>query len=140
MKTMLLVAACAAALAAPASAAGDRVELASQVYADSAGSLAPPRAVRSGDRLVFVLSWRNEGTGPADDFTIVNPMPPGVSFAGSDNKAESPAFVSTDNGRSWQSVAEVGTAPSGVTHIKWTFARSLAAGEAGELRFQGVVR
>ena len=41
-------------------------------------SLEEPKVVVPGDRLVFVLNYRNSGAQPADKFVITNPMPSAV--------------------------------------------------------------
>src|SRR3546814_17398418 len=43
--------------------------------------LEEPKVVVPGDRLVFVLNYRNAGAQPADKFVITNPMPSAVRFA-----------------------------------------------------------
>ena len=43
--------------------------------------LEEPKVVIPGDRLVFVLNYRNAGTQPAEKFVITNPLPSAVQFA-----------------------------------------------------------
>lgn len=105
-----------------------------------------PGVVTPGDRLVFVLSYRNDGDEPATGFVMTNPVPDSVIFAGTDDPD---AVVSVDGGKTWgplQSLTVV--QPDGVsrpaetadvTHIRWSFARPVPGGAAGELSFRGVV-
>jgi uncharacterized repeat protein (TIGR01451 family) len=106
-----------------------------------------PGVVTPGDRLVFILSYRNGGTAPATGFTLTDPIPPSVAFAGTDDAS---AVVSVDGGKSWGALASLkvvaadGTsrpaAVADVTHIRWSFGRPIAAGNGGELSFRGVVK
>ena len=144
------------ALLAPAAAvAADDVSLTSKVFVEriKAGADGKPVTVREepgvvtpGDRLVFVLGYRNGGAQPATGFTLTNPIPPSVAFTGSE---DSTAVVSVDGGKSWGALASLkvvaadGTSrpavAADVTHIRWSFARPIAAGTGGELSFRGIV-
>lgn len=105
-----------------------------------------PGVVTPGDRLVFVLGYRNGGAEPATGFILTNPIPPSVAFTGSDDAS---ATVSVDGGKSWGALASLkvvqadGTSrpavAADVTHIRWSFGQAIAAGKGGELSFRGVV-
>jgi uncharacterized repeat protein (TIGR01451 family) len=149
----------ALALAAPAAAfaAGpEHVSLASHVFVEHAkpgpgGTPVvvrdEPRIVTPGDKLVFELSYRNVGAEPATGFTITDPIPASVAFAGGESEG---AVFSIDGGRTWGPLASLRVAqPNGaprparlsdVTHIRWVFARPIAAGAAGSVSFRGVVK
>src|SRR3546814_12334961 len=58
--------------------------------------LEEPKVVVPGDRLVFVLNYRNAGAQPADKFVITNPMPSAVRFA---DAGDTRPFVSLEIGR-----------------------------------------
>jgi uncharacterized repeat protein (TIGR01451 family) len=144
------------ALLAPATAfAANDVSLTSKVYVErvKAGADGKPVTVREepgvvtpGDRLVFVLGYRNGSAEPATGFTLTNPIPPSVAFTGSDDPS---AIVSVDGGKSWGALASLkvvqadGTSrpavAADVTHIRWSFGRPIAAGTGGELSFRGTV-
>lgn len=106
-----------------------------------------PEVVTPGDRLVFVLSYRNNGDEPASDFVMTNPMPDSVAFAGTDDPN---AIVSVDGGKTWGQLQSLTVAqPDGisrpaqtadVTHIRWSFSQPVPSGAAGELSFRGVVK
>ena len=145
------------AFAAPAAAlAADEVRLTSEVFVEhnvtqSDGSVRTvreaPNVVTPGDTLIFILSYRNEGAEAATGFVVTNPMPESVSYADSASPGE---IVSVDGGNSWGELASLrvrnsdGTmrpaAVADVTHVRWRFATPIAAGEGGNLSFQGVVR
>lgn len=144
------------ALLAPAAAsAADNVSLTSKVLVERVkpGPDGKPVTVREepgvvtpGDRLVVLLSYRNGGTQPATGFTLTNPIPAAVAFAGTDDRS---AAVSVDGGKSWGPLASLkvvaadGTSrpavAADVTHIRWSFGRPIAAGTGGELSFRGTV-
>ena len=144
------------ALLAPAAAvAADNVSLTSKVLVERAkpGADGKPVTVREepgvvtpGDRLVFVLKYRNAGAQPATGFTLTNPIPASVAFTGTE---DSSAALSVDGGKSWGPLASLkvvaadGTSrpavAADVTHIRWSFGQPIAAGSGGELSFRGVV-
>lgn len=143
------------ALATPALAA-DNVTLKSDVFVarvvkDAAGrtsvALQPPTLVTPGDKLVFVLNYKNQGNAPATNFTVTNPIPAAVVYA---DQASAGEVVSVDGGRSWGALAalRVRTADgkfrpavaADVTHIRWTLKSPVAVGAGGKLQFNAVVR
>lgn len=150
--------ACAAlTVSAPALAqSGNAVSLNSSVLVertstDASGrnqvTLEEPRVVVPGDRLVFVISYRNNGTQPASDFVVVNPMPSAVAYQISEDAT---AALSVDGGRNWGALANLTIAnddgttrparPEDVTHVRWAFSQPIPAGRAGRLMYRGIVR
>lgn len=145
------------ALAVPGTAlAASQVTLASNVFVErvrqdaggkAATVLEPPRAVARGDRLLFVLSYRNEGAEPASGFVVTNPVPDAVAFVGAD---DAEADVSVDWGRSWGKLSALrvtrpdGTSraaePDDVTHVRWSFRHAIGAGQSGKLSFRAISR
>jgi uncharacterized repeat protein (TIGR01451 family) len=137
-------------------AAASKVSLVSDVFVERVGedasgrpvrTLSPPRALTPGDRLVFVLSYRNGGAEPASGFVITNPVPDSVAFAGAeDNEAE----VSVDWGRSWGKLGALSVTgadggsrpavPEDVTHVRWRLRDSVAAGAMGKLSYRAIAR
>lgn len=110
-------------------------------------SLEAPGVVTPGDKIVFVLSYRNNGSAPATDFVVTNPIPESVSFESTESAG---SVYSIDGGRTWGALAALsvrnadGTsrpaAAADVTHVQWRFAQPIPAGAGGELRFRGVVK
>lgn len=145
------------ALLLPAAAhAANEVALTSAVFVeksmpDAGGKtrlvLEAPKTVVPGDRLVFVLNYKNQGTKPAADFVVTNPLPGAVAYQGT---ADAGAIVSVDGGRSWGPITVLkvkkadGTVrsayPEDVTHVRWTMKTPIPAGAQGKLSFRGVVR
>ena len=109
--------------------------------------LEEPKIVVPGDRLVFVLNYRNAGAQPADKFVITNPMPSAVRFA---DAGDTRPLVSVDGGKQWGLLADLsvpmtdGTRraaqPADVTHIRWAFQKPIPVGGTGKLMFRGVVK
>jgi uncharacterized repeat protein (TIGR01451 family) len=145
-----------AMLAPAAAAAADDVSLSSEIFVERAKQDAQgktvvvretPGVVTPGDKLVFVLNYRNAGSEPAVGFTVTNPMPGAVAFAAAEGDG---AVVSVDGGKSWGALAALRIAlPDGtsrpaaaadVTHVRWSFARPIPAGNAGKLSFRGIVK
>lgn len=145
------------ALAAPAAAlAADNVQLSSEVFVeretrDDSGKpvikLEEPKVVTPGDRLLFVLNYRNVGNAPATSFTVTNPMPNAVTYVAAVSDG---ALVSVDGGKGWGPLGALkitnadGTvrpaAPADVTHVRWTLRQPIAAGGQGRLSFRGSVK
>jgi uncharacterized repeat protein (TIGR01451 family) len=110
-------------------------------------SLEAPGIVTPGDRLMFVLSYRNNAGSPATDFVVTNPIPESVSFVTSESAG---SVLSIDGGRTWGPLSAFsvrnadGTSrpatPADVTHVRWRIAQPIPAGGSGELRFRGIVK
>lgn len=135
--------------------AANSVTLSSMVFiekavADSAGRshivLEEPKTVTPGDRLVFILNYRNAGQLPASDFIVTNPLPGAVAFQGGAESAQ----VSIDGGRSWGTLPALrvheadghwrNARPEDVTHLRWVLKQAIPAGAQGKLSFRGIVR
>ena len=109
--------------------------------------LEEPKVVVPGDRLVFVLNYRNAGAQPADKFVITNPMPSAVRFA---DAGDTRPFVSIDGGKQWGLLSDLSVSmtdgtrraaqPADVTHIRWAFQNPIPVGGTGKLMFRGVVK
>jgi uncharacterized repeat protein (TIGR01451 family) len=144
------------ALLAPAAAlAADNVTLASHAFVEKVkpgpngkpvAVLEEPRLVTPGDKLVFELSYRNQGAQPATGFVITDPIPSAVTFTG----AVSPGAVySVDGGRTWGPLASLRVATANgasrpatsadVTTVRWSFP-AIPAGGGGKVSFRGVVK
>ena len=151
---MFLLAIIAWTAAAPALA--NPVSLSNNVFVervstDAQGNrkvvLEEPRLVTPGDRLLFVLNYRNASSKPAEKFVVTNPMPSAVQFTDQDGGT---AQVSVDGGKNWGDLARLrvrdadGTERTArnddVTHIRWAFNAPIPAGAAGKLMFRGVVK
>jgi uncharacterized repeat protein (TIGR01451 family) len=125
--------------------------LVERVTQDASGAtktvLEPPAKVTPGDHVVFVLTYQNLGPQAATDFVVTDPVPAEIAFAGTEDAS---ASLSVDGGKSWGPLASLkvkqadGTLrvaqAADVTHIRWSFAAAIPAGQAGKLSFRGVVK
>lgn len=110
-------------------------------------TLEEPKKVVPGDRLVFVVKFKNTGASTASNFTVTNPLPAAVQFESTSDGQEN---VSVDGGKSWGRLAQLRVAEAGgalrpaaaadVTHLQWNLSDPLTAGAEGKLIFRGVVR
>lgn len=109
--------------------------------------LEEPKKVVPGDRLVFVVRFKNIGASAASNFVVTNPMPAAVQFEATLDGQES---VSVDGGKSWGRLAQLRVPEAGgglrpaaaadVTHLQWNLNQRLTAGAEGKVIFRGVVR
>jgi uncharacterized repeat protein (TIGR01451 family) len=136
--------------------ASDNVALNSEVFVEklihgengaSKVILEAPKIVTPGDRLVFVLRYRNIGTVPATNFMVTNPLPSAVAFQGTPDPV---AQVSVDGGHNWGAIGALkiresdgnwrGARPEDVTHVRWPVKQTVPVGAQGKLSFRGIVR
>ena len=154
MRTVLFLL-LAALIPGPAFAANqvalDEHMIVERVLIDAEGKqrilLEEPKVVVPGDRLVFVLNYRNAGAQPADKFVVTNPMPSAVRFA---DAGDTRPLVSVDGGKQWGLLADLSVPieggmrraaqPADVTHIRWAFQNPIPVGGTGKLMFRGVVK
>jgi len=153
MKSLLFIISLCASTAA---FAADKVSLDSKVFverqvtsADGKQSIVreDPKLVVPGEKLLFVLNYKNEGAAPADKFVVTNPIPQSVTFVASEAAG---ADVSVDGGKIWGPIASLKVkaadgslrpaSASDVTHVRWVFTKAIPVGGKGILSFRGVVR
>ncbi len=108
--------------------------------------------ITPGDKVIFTLSYQNNGTLPATAFRAVNPMPAPIQFL---SVAEEWAEVSVDGGNSWGKLAALTVTTKSadgagdvtraatiedVTHVRWVFTDPIAPGDKGTLTYRGMVK
>lgn len=108
--------------------------------------------VTPGDKVVFTLKYKNEGSDPAVGFRATNPMPAAIQFI---EVQEEWAEVSVDGGKNWGKLTALSvtnkssdgsadvTRPASaqdVTHVRWVFAQPIAVGAQGSVSYRGVVK
>lgn len=151
----LIACAFAATLAAPAFAGPLQVTTNVLVETRSAAAdgttrvaLVKPARVVPGDRVVFVLAYRNTGRQPIADLVLANPLPAAVAYRAP--RAGSPAPELSVDGRTYGTLsALVVPLPGGGTRaartddvvaVRWRLTTPLAAGGQGELAFQAALK
>jgi uncharacterized repeat protein (TIGR01451 family) len=144
------------ALSAPAAAlAANDVALTSAMFVERSVPqpsgpakimLEQPKSVPPGAKLVFVLSYRNQGKSAAANFVVTNPIPDGVAF---DSTPDAGASYSVDGGKSYGPLTTLrvpanatsrAALPDDVTHIRWVLKTPIPVGGTGKLSFRGSVR
>ena len=144
------------AVAAPA-AAGGPLQLSSSVLVEQnvrapdgsvRASLLPARKVVPGDRVVFVLGYRNTGRQPIANVVVANPVPAGMNYRGPTAASAAPE-VSVD-GRTFGPLAGLRVAtvdggtraarPDEVRHVRWRLSGAVAPGAQGRLSYQAILK
>ena len=109
-------------------------------------SYAAPDVVVPGDRIRITLNFANGGTAPATGVNIVNPIPDGLVFDGTDDGKD--FTVSVDGGKTFGALAALmiaGAAPraataADVTHVRWLWSDTVAPGRTRSVAFFGKVK
>ena len=107
-----------------------------------------PDVVVPGDRVRVTLNFTNGGTAPAAGVNIVNPIPEGLVFDGTDDTKD--FAVSVDGGKVFGALAtlmvpvanaapRVATAAD-VTHVRWQWSDAVAPGQTRSVAFFGKVK
>ncbi len=152
--TLAAMAALCAWLAPPAMAdAGRGVAFATQMFVERVETdlngrtrrvLTNPARIVRGDRLIFIVNWRNRGERPMRDVALAIPGSVRVAL-------DDPAMqVSVDGGNRWGRIGDLWlpTALGGirrataedVTHVRWAMPDAVPPGRSGRLSYRGVVR
>ena len=154
LKPLAILGAAALALGASAQAqmTATQTVLSETVTIDEQGRevvrTAPAKNVVPGDRLAYVLTYRNEGAAAAEDLVLVMPVPPTVTLIAGTEEGGAPEH-SVDGGQSYGVLADLSVAedgerrparPADVTHVRWRLAGSVAPGEAGDVSYRAVLR
>jgi uncharacterized repeat protein (TIGR01451 family) len=156
IRLLLLLGAAIAAPAAVSAAPAGPLQVTSKVLVESkqraadgttrVALVAAKRAV-PGDRVVFVLAYRNTGTQPLSNIVFDNPVPHGVAYRAP--LPGTPAPELSVDGRTFASLDRLSVATRGgaraaaaddVTHVRWRLVRPLAPGAEGEFAFQAALK
>lgn len=102
-----------------------------------------------GETLVYWLNYDNEADVAAENVVLTVPVPADVTYVEkSASAAPVAAMFSVDGGQTFSSRGELTVSAGGVertalaeeiTHIRWSFAEPIPAGESGQLGFQAVL-
>jgi hypothetical protein len=109
-------------------------------------TLASADRVSSGDTLIVIVHWRNDGSHTVRDFAITRPVPRSIRPDISDPAMQ----VSVDGGNHWGRLDQMWLpTPLGgvrravaedVTHIRWQLPDMVQPGRAGRLSYRAVMR
>ena len=110
--------------------------------------LVAPKKVVPGDRVTFVLAYRNTGTQPIADLVLADPLPRDIAYraAGADSP---PPELSVD-GQTFGTLAALRVRVPGaaerpatlddISTVRWRLTRPVPAGGHGQLSFHGIVK
>jgi uncharacterized repeat protein (TIGR01451 family) len=103
---------------------------------------------KRGDRLIYTVTYKNEGTALAKNAIIVDPIPEGTLYLDSAAGKDTDIQFSIDGGNSFQKapvkyiVAKAdGTKESRVatpdmySHVKWVVTKAIPPGDTGDVNF-----
>lgn len=155
MKTGVWLIALACALAPQTGLARQDIRLDRQMFVERVSTDINGRARRtlesadragSGDQLIFVVNFRNEGSRPVRGLAVTNAVPRGTQLDLGDPAMQ----VSVDGGVHWGRLSDFwlptslgGTrraAPADITHVRWTVPQEISPGEGGRLSYRATVR
>lgn len=110
--------------------------------------LMPARKAVPGDRVVFILAYRNVGNQPIQDIVFANPLPTGIVYRAPSQGSAAPE-LSVD-GKTYGALGQLrvrdgqgGMRPAhadDVTHVRWQLAGALAPQAKGQFAFQAVLK
>ncbi|WP_336960266.1 hypothetical protein [Sphingobium aquiterrae] len=113
--------------------------------------LAAANRLAPGDRVVFVVNYRNRGDAPVRGFYVTNPVPARVRLDMMQfSAAPADMQVSVDGGAHWGRLDDF-TIPTplggtrratseDITHVRWGVHAPVAPGDSGRIAWRGVVR
>ena len=150
----------AALLAQPGTALAAGLELKSEAFQDVAvkgkdGKVQKKRQPVStavpGSEIIYVITYRNTGTQPANDVVINNPVPTEMVYvAGSAEGSGTRADVSVDGGKQFASLESLqlkgadgkprAARGEDVTHVRWTVLGAIAPGKNGSVSYRALVK
>ena len=107
-----------------------------------------PSKVTPGDKVIFVVSYRNTGKQPLGNVVLDNPLQRQVEYRSANPGSPAPD-VSVD-GKTFGSLETLrvrsldgstrAASPNDVTSVRWRLASPLAAGSQGQFAFQAVLK
>lgn len=108
--------------------------------------LVQPQELGRGDRLVFIVRYRNEGSAPVSGFAVTNPVPPALQV----DMTQPDMQVSVDHGRRWGRLDSLSVStplggtrratPADVTHIRWNVPQPVRPGQEGRISYRATVK
>ena len=145
-----------AGLIAAVPAAASTVEIQSSVLAEKRASaadgttrvsLVPAARVTPGDKVVYRLEYRNNGSQAASGLVIANPVPAAMQYAGPAEGSAAPELSidgKTFGPLSTLKVREAGAVRPAVAAdvrvVRWRLAQPVAPGAKGQVAFRAVLK
>ncbi len=157
MITRPLIAAVLMATATSVAAVAGPLQVTSSILVESRSAaadgttritLVKPSKVTPGDKVIFVLSYRNTGKQPLANVVLANPLPREIAYRSANPGSPAPD-VSVD-GTTFGALDTLrvrsldgGTraaSPNDVTSVRWRIANPIPAGSQGQFAFQAVLK
>lgn len=111
-------------------------------------TLVKPTKVVPGDKVIFVVAYRNTGAQALGNVILANPVPKGMAYRQATPGTQAPE-LSVD-GRTFGTLASLrvplpggSTRAAGaddVTNVRWRLANPIPAGAQGQFAFQAVLK
>ncbi|MGA1798297.1 hypothetical protein VH567_05900 [Sphingomonas sp. 4RDLI-65] len=157
MITRPTIAVVLATTAAVASAAAGPLQVTSSIMVESRSAaadgttriaLVKPSRVTPGDKVIFVLAYRNTGAQPLANVVLANPLPRQISYRSASPGSPAPdlsvdgkIFGALDSLRVRSLDGSTRAAgPNDVTSVRWRLASPIPAGAQGQFAFQAVLK
>lgn len=104
-----------------------------------------------GQEVIYVITYRNTGTKPAEKVVVNNPVPKGLAYqSGSAQGNGTLAEVSVDGGKQYGQLEALRiTGADGkpraakaedVTHVRWTVAAAVKPGSEGKVTYRALLK
>ncbi|MFZ5561376.1 MAG: hypothetical protein ACOY41_07640 [Pseudomonadota bacterium] len=104
-----------------------------------------------GTEIIYVVSYRNTGSKPAQKVVVNNPVPAGLAYQpGSASGSGARAEVSVDGGKQFGALEALRVKDAGgglraaraadVTHLRWIILAPVAAGQGGSVTYRALVK
>lgn len=157
MITRPMIAIALAATTGTVSAAAGPLQVTSSILVESRSAaadgttrvaLVKPSKVTPGDKVIFVLAYRNTGAQPLANVVLANPLPRQISYRSANPGSPAPD-VSVD-GKTFGSLDSLrvrsldgstrAASPNDVTSVRWRLASPIPAGAQGQFAFQAVLK
>ena len=111
----------------------------------------PVEKAAPGAEVIYTTTFTNQGSKPAGDVAVTNPIPANTSYvAGSASGDSTVITYSVDGGKTYAAAdrltvktpegRERSALPSDYTHIRWTWQGQLASGKTGTAVFRAVIK
>jgi uncharacterized repeat protein (TIGR01451 family) len=111
----------------------------------------PAASVVPGTEVIYVISYKNAGTQPADNVVVTNPVPKELALKSESTTAPGTSVeYSVDGGKTYGALASLrvtgsdgkprAAAAADVTHVRWKLARAVKPGEQGSVSLRAVLK
>ena len=107
-------------------------------------------AVTPGERVLYTISYANEGDDPAANVKLVMPVPAEVAYVENSARGDGARIAySVDGGQTFSPRGDLTITVDGesrmalaeeITHIRWTFTDAIEPGVTGDVGYVGLLK